>query len=398
MKFSSQYLFLICLVTFICCSCSQEASMSETKGGGTEVVAIVLENQGIELARSTDPFRVQTTMQAMNLEDSLVLLSISLDSLTLKIQARTQTQQLYWVYNDTLLSPINYSVIQNHPFTMTLELVDQSLNLYIQDQLLLERDISEVQTISSLELCPRGYCEVSSLDMRVFQFDRWQIESSFEMTLQKDSKGETFLLDTIAENKLLLDSGIQNINQSQPKVIQIFEVQVGKSSDDAEEQIGGSINLTSHDIDMMEDLNSSQTNRWIGVRFENIPSEVLRNLTEARIQWVGDDPGTLFTELEVYLEEGSECLTFQSSPNNLSQRILLKEGYYWSPPEWIANESSDRSLTQGLQGLIKQQNYETASSSLCFLIRGFGNRDARSYDNTPSAAPRLILEYSSIEP
>lgn len=398
MKFSPQYLFVMCLVTYICCSCSQEASMSETKGGGTEVVAIVLDNQGIELARSTDPIRVQTTLQAMSLEDDLVLLSIRLDSLTLKVQARTQTQQLYWLYHDTVIRPINYSVIQNHPFTLNLELLDESLNLYIQDQLVLERNISEVQTISSLELCPRGYCEISSLDMRVFQLDRWRVESSFDMTLQRGANGENFLLDTISENKLIIDSGIQNINQSQTKVIQSFEVQVDKSSDDAEEQIGGSINLTSHDIDMMEDLNFSQTNRWIGVRFENIPSEVLRNLTDARIQWVGDDQGTLFTELEVFLEEGSECLTFQSSSNNLSQRILLNEGYYWSPPEWLANESSDRSTIQGLQGIIKQQNYETASSSLCFLIRGFGNRDARSYDNDPSVAPRLILEYSSIEP
>lgn len=394
MKFNPKFFIALMLVIIFWSSCSQEASMSETKGGGTEVVALVLENNGIQLAQSTGPFRIQTHLQAMSFEDSLTLLSIKLDSHTLEVHTRPQTQQLYWVYNDTLSRSMNFGVSANHPFSLNLELIDESLNLYIQDQLLLQWDMTEVSQILSLELCPRGYCEVSSLDLSVFQSDRWLVESSFDMQIQMDSEGAPFLLDTISDSKILIDNGVQNINQTQPEVIQIFELRVGQSSDDAEELIDGSINLTSHDIDMMEDLNSSQTNRWIGIRFPNIPSEILRNLTTAKIQWVGDDQGALFTELEVFLEEGSECLTFQSVSYDLSNRSLLGSGFYWNPPEWLANESSDRSTIQGIQGLIDQQNYETPMSSLCFLIRGFGNRDARSYDNGPSVAPQLILEYT----
>ncbi len=171
-------------------------------------------------------------------------------------------------------------------------------------------------------------------------------------------------------------------------------VQINNGDDDAEES-GGSMILSSSDLEMVEDGSDLQT---VGLVFNglNIPSGA--TITNAYIQFTTDEAETTSTNLTVRGEDTDNALSFTSSNSNLTSRPTTSASINWIPPSWSTEgEAGTNQQTPDLSTLV-QEIVDRAgwaeNNSMGFIISGNGTRVAESYDGSPSDAATLHVTYS----
>jgi len=176
----------------------------------------------------------------------------------------------------------------------------------------------------------------------------------------------------------------------------ILETRVGVSSDDAEENSAGYINLASSDLDLVIDANVSQV---IGVRFSNLNIEPGATITGAYIQFTVDENSTEVTTLQFAAEASDSAPGFTKGHFSISLRPRTAAVANWSPPAWSGiNQAGPDQRTPDLKALVQEVVNRPgwhAGNSMVFVISGSGRRVARSYDNSPAMAPLLHIEYDS---
>ncbi|MCB0596854.1 MAG: metallophosphoesterase [Lewinellaceae bacterium] len=172
---------------------------------------------------------------------------------------------------------------------------------------------------------------------------------------------------------------------------------VNSGDDDAEEEIGGNMSLSSTDLEMIND--PSNGDQWVGMRFTglNIPANAI--IDHAQIQFsVEDNNNDNPCQLYIYGEANARPESFSDADNNISSRPLTLASVSWQPPNW--QEIGDSGPAQQtpnlapiLQEIVEQPGY-SASSAIVFIIEGQGRRTAESYNGMPLSAPQLCVEYS----
>lgn len=109
-----------------------------------------------------------------------------------------------------------------------------------------------------------------------------------------------------------------------------FERRVSASSDDAEENIVGAMDLTSSDLELvLED--SLQT---VGIRFNGVDIPKEATILNAYIQFQVDETSSAATSLLIQGEDSDDAGTFLSTSGDISSRTPTAASVAWTPVAW----------------------------------------------------------------
>ncbi len=174
----------------------------------------------------------------------------------------------------------------------------------------------------------------------------------------------------------------------------VVDVQVGASSDDAEERPSGNVALTSSDLELTLDKTNQQV---VGMRFAGVAIPPGAVIQRASIQFQTDEVSSDVTSLTIRGEATSNAQTFIATNYNVTTRPRTTAAVAWAPAPWlITGEAGPDQQTPDLASVIQEIVNGPGWSSgnaLSIIIDGTGKRVAESYDGVASAAPRLHIEY-----
>jgi uncharacterized protein YjiK len=170
------------------------------------------------------------------------------------------------------------------------------------------------------------------------------------------------------------------------------ELRITASSDDAEEAPDGGVDLTSSDLELVDD-NGLQT---VGLRFGGLAIPAGATITSAQIQFVADESQSAATSLSVRAQAADDAATFTAANFNLSSRPRTLASVPWSPAAWSSGQAGSAQRTPELaavvQEVVSRPGWEPGQA-IAFLINGSGHRTAESEDGSSSKAPLLQVEY-----
>jgi hypothetical protein len=171
---------------------------------------------------------------------------------------------------------------------------------------------------------------------------------------------------------------------------------VEASKDDAEERVssGGSVSLTSGDLELTEDGSKEQ---MVGVRFRDLEIPQGATIVDARIRFTVDESGSGSTRLTIEGERSDDADAFSTDDEDVSSRRRTRAAVDWDPDPWtgIGSAGADQRtprLTEIVQEIVDRPGW-SEGNAMVFVISGSGDRTAESYDGEPSDAPRIDVDY-----
>src|SRR5262245_57839610 len=177
----------------------------------------------------------------------------------------------------------------------------------------------------------------------------------------------------------------------------VVESRVATSSDDAEQEVGGtSVSLTSSDLELATD-GSPQT---VGMRFTGLGIPRGAQVTNAWLQFNVDEASTLdAASLTIRAQASDNAPTFTTASNNLGGRAAGSASVAWAPAPWLtAGAAGTDQRATGLAPVIQQVVNRPGWSygnALVLLVTGSGVRTAEAFDGSASRAPLLHVEIES---
>ena len=178
---------------------------------------------------------------------------------------------------------------------------------------------------------------------------------------------------------------------------------VTQGADDAEEAAGGSVDIASSDLELVDD-GSLQT---VGVRFQNIEIPQGATITSAYLQFAADDVlrDADPVNLTIQGEETPSAPAFQALLNNITVgRPLTTASVPWSPANWVTNHDQlAAQRTPDIGSVVEEivgQGTWLPGNALALIITGTGRREAESWNGANSTAelhlaPRLTITYAT---
>ncbi|MCP4605829.1 MAG: hypothetical protein GY847_35805, partial [Proteobacteria bacterium] len=168
-------------------------------------------------------------------------------------------------------------------------------------------------------------------------------------------------------------------------------VRVSAGTDDAEEQVGGDVQLGSSDLELVED----PTAQTVGVRFASVDVPPGSVITNAYLEFAADEINSEPTTLFITAEAADNAGTFTSSNGDISSRATVSSTVTWADVEaWTTvgqlYESPD--LSGLVQDVVDRAGW-AEGNAIAFIISGSGKRVAFSYGGSPSLAPLLHVEF-----
>jgi len=172
--------------------------------------------------------------------------------------------------------------------------------------------------------------------------------------------------------------------------------QVAHSEDDAEERIptGDMSELTSSDLELIRE---AKTNQWVGIRFQNVTIPKGATVTYAALIFETDETGNTPTTLLIRGDDTDHAEPFSLANYDISSRVSTGARISWQDlPAWdlVDENNQTPNLAPVVQEIINRDGWRNGNA-LAFLITGSGTRIAEAYDGEPTAAPRLLLEYTT---
>ncbi len=174
---------------------------------------------------------------------------------------------------------------------------------------------------------------------------------------------------------------------------QTLQAQVISGNDDAEEAADGSIDISSSDLEMVQE-SSTQT---IGIRFRNIQIPKDTTILEAHITFTTDETPTNSTSLTITGEDVDNSDEFSTTTDNITNRLSnnpTSATASWSSiPTWSTTNEQHRSpdVRDIVAEITTRAGWESGNA-MTFLISGTGKRVAHSYDGVPSGSPILTIK------
>lgn len=169
-------------------------------------------------------------------------------------------------------------------------------------------------------------------------------------------------------------------------------IQVSASSDDAEENTSGTVNLTSSDLELVHD----STDQTIGIRFRSLAIPQGARIASAYIQFQVDEAQSETTHLTFYGQAIDNAPTFTTSSKNVTSRSKTSASATWDPQAWSTigqagslQKSAD--LSAIIQEIVGRSGW-TSGNSIVILINGTGHRTAVAFDGTSGGAPTLFVQ------
>jgi len=184
-----------------------------------------------------------------------------------------------------------------------------------------------------------------------------------------------------------------------------INIRVAQSSDDAEELVDpsptlsyatGHVNLTSSDLEMINDSGWHGGDQEIGIRFQNVNIPQGATILAAHLEFVTDEADSEPTTLDIRAQDSDDAATFSTEAYNISDRPDTLTSVPWTIGGWstIGKYRTTPDLTDVVQEVIDRPGW-TANNSMAFLITGSGVRTAESYDGASALAPLLHVEFDA---
>ena len=167
---------------------------------------------------------------------------------------------------------------------------------------------------------------------------------------------------------------------------------LASGSDDAEEASGGSVYLSSSDLELVDD-GGLQT---VGLRFAGIAVPKGATVTNAYVQFTVDEATTGAASLTIAGQATDNALTFTTASKNISSRARTVTATAWNPASWLTvGAAGVDQRTPNLSGIVQEivnRNGWTEGNALSFIVSGSGKRTAEAFEGT--AKPVLRIEYT----
>ena len=169
---------------------------------------------------------------------------------------------------------------------------------------------------------------------------------------------------------------------------------VNNSSNDAEEKANGNVNITSSDLELVYD----GSDQIVGMRFKNLNIPQCAVINNAFIQFTVDEISNINPcTIQIYGETSDNASAFQSTNNNLTNRIKTTATVDWTPPDWltIGDNGPDQKTVDVapiIQEIVNREGF-TSNSSIVILLEGTGRRVAVSYNGNSVFAPEICVEF-----
>ncbi|MCB0565263.1 MAG: metallophosphoesterase, partial [Phaeodactylibacter sp.] len=213
-------------------------------------------------------------------------------------------------------------------------------------------------------------------------------------------------------NYTIPDEGTYNItanaidnddNTTQSSVVQFTVgpvttcVRVTDGNDDAEERPSGTVNLTSGDLELVDD--GGLGSQVVGIRFNGLNIPQGANIASAYLQFTADEntndnPCTI----TIFGQDSDNAGPFNSQDFSISGLPKTSNSVSWTPSDWLAIGDSgpaqqSPNITSIIQEIVSRPGF-SANSSIALVLQGMGRRTAESYDGSTSYAPELCIEWS----
>jgi hypothetical protein len=173
-----------------------------------------------------------------------------------------------------------------------------------------------------------------------------------------------------------------------------LDVRVAAKADDAEEDESGKVDLTSSDLELVDD-GDDQT---IGIRFAGLDLPRNATIVHAWVQFTADEKQTTATSLVIRAQASDDAPSFTTGRDNVSSRPRTTATAAWSAvPGWSkVGETGDSQRTPELAPLIQEivsRPGWNRGHALALIVTGSGHRTACAFDKSASTAPLLHVEY-----
>jgi hypothetical protein len=172
------------------------------------------------------------------------------------------------------------------------------------------------------------------------------------------------------------------------------EVRVIASTDDAEEDQNGTIDLTSTDLELIQDGSAVQE---VGMRFPNITIPQGANIADAYIEFECDETTSVATSVTFWGEDTSNATTFAATDSNISKRTKTSASVAWnSIPAWLTVNEKQQTpdLSPVIQEIVNRGDW-SSGNAMVVIVTGSGSRVAEAEDGESSAAALLHVEYQT---
>jgi len=229
---------------------------------------------------------------------------------------------------------------------------------------------------------------------RLVQLREWTAPKSgnlesFALTPTGTFEHEVFITDDDNQQGF----GLMRYRQFAPNA-SALEAVVSASEDDAEQGRRGKVVLAGSLA--LPDLNLYQR---AGVRFRDVAIPAGAKITKAYIQFTTAD--TVPAGLWIRGEKAVSAAPFTAATKDITSRKKTRAKVLWAPPSWVvAGEAGEAQRTGDLSAVVQEQIGQPGWASggpLVFLIMGRGHRAIATWDDDPAFAPRLHVEYETLE-
>ncbi|MFT7300685.1 MAG: cytochrome c oxidase cbb3-type subunit 3 [Porticoccus sp.] len=177
---------------------------------------------------------------------------------------------------------------------------------------------------------------------------------------------------------------------------------IATSADDAEEFPNGYIHLPSSKINLTIENDYDSGPQLVGLRFQDIQWPQDQVMKSAYLQFTATESNAGNSKLEIHAELTPNAKSIEKTYDNLSTRTRTSSAVFWQPQPWIqgnrtVNQRSPN-LAPILQEVLAQPEWK-AGNDILFLISGYGERAADSFDKAEGGQtrPELILEGEPID-
>ncbi len=175
------------------------------------------------------------------------------------------------------------------------------------------------------------------------------------------------------------------------------------ANDDVEEFVSsGEMYLDSSDLEIVWESpdKSDKDEQLIGLRFTELAIPRGAKILDAYIEFTVDEPdkSTDPFDVNIHAEAVNDSQAFTTTAHDVSSRTLTQNTVNWKDiPLWVNDGSSGidqqtPNLASVIQEVIDIDGWKE-NNAMTFVIGGTGNRSAKAFETSASAAPRLYVTY-----
>lgn len=166
----------------------------------------------------------------------------------------------------------------------------------------------------------------------------------------------------------------------------LSDTRISFSSGDGEES-GGSLDLTSSDLDIGD--------KSVGMIFSSVSIPQGATIESAYVELVSRSSSTSTTAVTIYGEDVDNAATFAQA-SKISDRTSTSATESWIIPYWSAADITYQSpdITDIVQEIVNRSGWSSGNAMNIMMSETSGNRSAKSYNNSTTEAPRLVVRYT----